>query len=265
MIWDDIPEYVEEEKQYRDQWEWNIPCLCGRLDRKVFHILWENKSLHKPYHLVQCNQCGLVYHDPRQTWERIMKVYQMPWAEKKYFQKHQREYYRIRHQETLSLLQSHIDIETRSLFDIGCGGGTQLLAAMERGLRVMGNEINKYSCQHLRTDYGLDVHYCPTKDLVIPNAFDLITITDYIEHTYTPKEDLKWAYDHLNTGGLLYLETLYLDSPAHKQGKEPWWYFGYGHVYYFTSAQLKKLLLDLGFDIIFETKKWTLIQLIGRK
>jgi hypothetical protein len=93
---------------------------------------------------------------------------------------------------------------------------------------------------------------------------DIVINFDYLEHTYTPFEDLGRCLDLLKPGGFMHLRTLYLDCPAHKNNGEAWNLFGNGHFYFFTVDVLKAMVEKSGFEII-HTRTDELISVYARK
>ena len=97
---------------------------------------------------------------------------------------------------------------------------------------------------------GFEAKHGFTTELELPKQyFDIVINFDYLEHSYTPKEDLQICHEILKPGGLLYLKTLYLDCPQHKEKGAAWGLFGSGHFHYFTWPVLKKMIESVGFSI----------------
>jgi len=137
----------------------------------------------------------------------------------------------------------------KRVYDMGCGAGTVMMAAKEEGLEAWGNDVNKAAVEML-SEMGFNVQHGFTEELELPSEyFEIVMNFDYLEHSYTPLEDLKVCHRILKPGGLMYLKTLYLDCPSHREKGEAWQLFGSGHFYYFSMSVLKRMIESVGFKI----------------
>lgn len=249
----------------KGEWEEDSPCNhCGSKETRPY-LTNENKEWYgRVFELVQCPNCYLVYANPRPSFDSILNFcLNSDWSEQMRIRKLKRRKVREFHRSVIKDALRY-NKDARSLFDIGTGAGTILLEAREMGLKVAGNDINRASCRWLNGE-GIKTYNIPTNDLEIEDKFDIITMLDYIEHTYTPFDDLKWAYKHLNDDGILYLETLYLNCPTHKGMGKSWHLFGEGHFYYYYEFVLVNMICHAGFTVIEETLRPSVIQIIARK
>lgn len=199
------------------------------------------------YNLVRCEKCGLVYNSPRPTEEYAMaevsKAGEM-FYERKLNRPNVQQIHE-RHAKQI-LLQKP---DARTVFDVAFGAGTLLHAFRNLGLEASGNEINDFACQKLR-DQGFEVFNLSTRRLNLHERFDIITMLDYLEHTYTPFDDLLKAHDMLNPNGILHLKTLFLGCRSHILKGELWQLFGKGHFYFYLPSVLSGMVENAGFEII---------------
>lgn len=244
---------------------------CGNnkttLYLKTFDTIYKYDNKEYPYILVECNNCHLVYVNPRPNENDIYKSYGKLNDRNKnlYERKLNRSNAESVHHIVVKDAMNYLDMKNPSLFDMGFGAGTVLTEARKLGLTdVSGNEINTYSCNKL-TEQNIKVYNVPTNRLVLDRTFDTITMLDYIEHTYTPMEDLKWCYDHLKNNEILTLKTLYLNCPNHIEQKDKWNLFGAGHHYFYYQKVLEDMVKDSGFEIIDTRLSKAIIRLILRK
>ena len=108
----------------------------------------------------------------------------------------------------------------------------------------------------MREDLGLDVYMGNIGDMPFKdNSIDIIFMNDFIEHTYHPQDDLKAAARYLNSGGLLFLETFYLDSDRFEQLGTDWNMLTWPHIYHFSRTTLAQMVTNAGLTISEENPK----------
>ena len=251
------------------EWQRNIdwetpPCnYCG-CDAPDFYLETPDKRFHgKPLRLVKCPECGLIYASPRPTTESYIKVYRTLWAEETRRFKYLRPGVEGWHRDVI-LRAKKYKPDARTLFDVGTGAGTVLIAGRRLGLRVAGNDLNKPAVDWLR-ERGYNVYNEPTKDIVVNEQYDLVTCLDYIEHTNTPLEDLKWIRAHLKGGGVMYLKTMYLDSEVYRREGAAWSLLSGFHTHYFYKDVLLSMVRDAGLVTVWTQLDPEIIHLIARK
>lgn len=220
----------------------------------------------RPLRLEQCSGCGLVYASPRPLAEDLYVGYMSAndKAEELFFRKRARAGILEGHGKIIDEAAAYLDRAPKTLFDMGCGAGTILLAARERGIEAEGNDVNRFSIDHLKGE-GFNAHFGFTDQVDLPEGrFDIVTNLDYLEHTYQPMDDLHRCARMLAPGGVLYLKTLYLDCPRHKEMGPGWNLFGPGHFHFFPAETLRAMVLDAGLEIV-KVKTVGLITIIARK
>jgi 2-polyprenyl-3-methyl-5-hydroxy-6-metoxy-1,4-benzoquinol methylase len=112
---------------------------------------------------------------------------------------------------------------------------------------------------------GFEVNCATTNELEIPShKYEIVMMLDYLEHTYTPMEDLNFAFTILSDDGVLLLKTLYLGCPDHKKLKEKWKLLGADHFHFFFPSVLKKMIEAAGFEIV-DQKLGQLIHFVAKK
>ena len=233
-----------------------VSCnLCGSLETRLLFrtsdLQLKNEGV---FNLVQCQQCGLVYLNPRPTKASIARYYQHyhdrstndAWLERRQLEK-LREVERYR--------------EAGRLLDVGCGKGSFLRAARDRGWRCFGVEISPQASNDARR-MGLDVTTGGFEYVDYPdNFFDVITMYHVLEHLHDPREALGKAYQLLKSGGLLVVAVPNFDSLQAKIFRQRWYHLDAPrHLYHFTPRTLKMLLHDeAGFKVL-ETRWFSVEQ-----
>jgi len=248
-----------------ETWERNIPCNnCGATNTIPYmdaHV--KNWYDNEPLKLVQCVKCDLVYPDPRPPFTRILRIMEGDFGEKVFRRKEGRRgaASKFIDKRLSAILKFKEDAET--LFDVGYGAGLYLMAGKRMGLHCYGNEINSFSVEEM-TRRGFIVYQKPTCDLWMDKDMDVILCHDNIEHTYTPRQDLRWMGTHQKSGGILNIRTLYLGCPRHVAHGEQWNLFGAAHFHYYFPHVLVNMIQDAGYNII-RKHEGNLIDIIARR
>lgn len=95
------------------------------------------------------------------------------------------------------------------VLDIGCGDGTNAKRIKKLGFDVFGVDISKQAVKKAQENgikakvVDLNTQKLPFED----NHFDVVWLTDVIEHVFWPDELLSEIYRVLKKGGYLYLTT----------------------------------------------------------
>ncbi len=100
------------------------------------------------------------------------------------------------------------DLSKASFLDVGCGMGAGLIAARNLGMDVLGFEPSASHARIASDVLGLPViadYFTPEK--LEGRTFDLIMLTQVIEHIYDPKPFIHALLSALRPGGILQIAT----------------------------------------------------------
>jgi SAM-dependent methyltransferase len=212
------------------------------------------------FHVVECVKCGLRFLNPRPTVAELDTIYPP-------------DYYsynmdsdpadlglalQLRHKvhgRRIRSLLSHLDNRPQiDLLDVGCGDGWMLYLfklADPKRIRTFGVDINEKVCAAARSR-GHTVYCGLFEDVQFDQQFDVINLSNVIEHVTDPVGVVKKAYASLRSGGILILET-----PNNQSWDARWFSDGaWGsyhiprHFTFFNPSTIQKLGATAGFDMV---------------
>ncbi|MEK7657178.1 MAG: class I SAM-dependent methyltransferase [Elusimicrobiota bacterium] len=137
-----------------------------------------------------------------------------------------------------------------TLLDVGCGAGTFLLQARERGWKVSGLDFN---AEHIRSAKAAGLEDVVAQDYrdyfkARAASYDAATLFDVLEHVPEPADMLERLRGVLKPGGRLALTLPDGERPLPWAGlREEWDYPPY-HYTRWTEASLRSVLARAGFE-----------------
>jgi 2-polyprenyl-3-methyl-5-hydroxy-6-metoxy-1,4-benzoquinol methylase len=225
--------------------------LCGNIRFRILETASDGVRT------VRCVDCGLIRLHPRPRFDAPAHYddqYYRPWIEEQ-------------GRPRALLWQQRVDFLARfarpgRLLDVGCGDGSFLAVAQQRGWRVTGTEVSRWAAGTLCDDKGLQVQEGDLTQFESWTArFDVVTMWHVLEHMERPLENLRAARRLLTENGTIVVAvpnagfTLFrLAYPFARL--RPLRYYTPGerelHLYHFTPATLRAMLEEAGFRVIFE-------------
>ena len=138
------------------------------------------------------------------------------------------------------------------LLDVGCAAGFFLDEARHRGWGVQGVELAPEMAAYARDRLDVPVRAMAFGDIEVePDAFDAITMWDYLEHSVDPTADLRQAALLLRSGGVLAVSTGDAGSVAARVFRSRWHLLTpRHHNYFFTRPSLERAFADAGFEVL---------------
>jgi len=136
----------------------------------------------------------------------------------------------------------------KSILDIATGNGYLLDVAKEMGFKdCYGLELSKSAAKIAAKKFPGNIFNCEASDLAkkTKKQFDVITLTDIVEHLPNIKKDFGAIQSRLKKGGLLIITTPNTDSITRKISPKKWYQYKFEHVIYFNKKSIKFLLSDL--------------------
>lgn len=137
------------------------------------------------------------------------------------------------------------------LLEIGCWVGFLLDEARSRGWTVQGVEPSRFAARHAREVLGLDVANQDLLSAALPlESYDAVVLGDVLEHLTDPAAALRRLSSLLAPAGVLVLILPDAGSRLARLMGARWWSVIPTHVQYFTRASLRRLLADLGWEVM---------------
>jgi 2-polyprenyl-3-methyl-5-hydroxy-6-metoxy-1,4-benzoquinol methylase len=149
---------------------------------------------------------------------------------------------RARQLELLEGIQRHAP--GRKLLDVGCGDGQLLETAGDAGWDAMGVDLSEAAidlCQKRGLNATCTDFFSDSLD---EERFDVIVMSELIEHVPEPQRFMKRAAELLRPGGILYLTTPNFGSLARRALGESWSVVHPEHIGYFEKATLRAMACD---------------------
>ncbi len=231
--------------------------LCGSAEALPLYTLRDTfHHISGEFVLRRCTNCGLMYLSPRPTPAGILTYYPegytnyrpavederlgvMRWMRRRKLTKRRR------------LIEKHSSMTPGRLLDVGCSTGLFLHEMDLAGWDVVGVEPVAHAVAYARQRFGLRVFEGMfLSELPFSGRFDVITLWDVLEHTFSPLAVLQKAASILRPGGVIALSVPNWHSlirwifKQHWQGLDP-----PRHLYVFTRKTLTAMLSKAGFNV----------------
>jgi 2-polyprenyl-3-methyl-5-hydroxy-6-metoxy-1,4-benzoquinol methylase len=177
--------------------------------------------------VVQCQDCGLCFTNPRPTVRSIAQFYPDDYRPHQMRKRGARpRWLRWPHwwpagENYRKVLPVH---GRGRLLDFGCGGGSYLQRMQSQGWEVTGLDFSASTVARLRSELGLTVlaGTLPHPDLREPETFDVITMWQSLEHVHEPMKVLRAAHRLLAPGGKLVVAVPNVDSLPFRWFGQAW-------------------------------------------
>ncbi|MDI6752203.1 MAG: class I SAM-dependent methyltransferase [bacterium] len=151
----------------------------------------------------------------------------------------------------LFLLKRYIEPKGKKLLDIGTGKGYFLEIAQRLGFEIYGVEPSGYCSKTAQKKFGENILCGKIEDAKYGDErFDVITMTDLIEHISSPRSFLKEVNRVLKKDGVLLLTTPNFDSFTRKLLGKDWFQYKYEHIVYYNKKSIFYLLEKEGFKVL---------------
>jgi SAM-dependent methyltransferase len=217
--------------------------LCGSTRQTVIYQTPDRRYFpDELFTVVECDECGLGFVNPRPSAAEMGKYYPSDYYEKSFAEN--REYHQKRYAREARYLR---EIEERGgqyrLLDVGCANGDFPRFMAKRGWRVEGVEVSS-SSRPIR-DFPVYAEAFP--DIPIDTStYDAVTAWAVLEHVHHPMTYFQKAARVLKPGGLFVFLVTNFDSLASRHlfcEDVP------RHLFFFTRETVRQYLGQAGLSL----------------
>jgi SAM-dependent methyltransferase len=133
------------------------------------------------------------------------------------------------------------------LLDIGCNEGRGLKIYSRNGFQAEGLELNETAARVARGG-GFIVHTCPLQEFQPSHLYDVVVLSNVLEHSLNPREMLADVRRILKGDGQVWISCPNNQSWQRKVLGRNWanWHVPF-HIVHFSPYTLKRVLIDSGF------------------
>ncbi len=251
-----------------------IPCLlCTNTDTEELAICYDTQ-LHvdtRPFHLVRCRKCGLVYLNPQPEPEELSRYYTSDYPsyilDNPLFGKSPtfdalRKIKRAISPKKDAAPNARIAPEkdsaqsSKTVLDFGCGSGRHLLQLKKQhpSWKLYGVDIGTNAeVRHIGTETEIAIFVGTNEQLwkrFPPKSFDLIIMEHVLEHLNDPKDVLIHLRTLLKDTGEIHIEVPNIDTVKFKIfGKHFSNIDAPRHLYHFSPSTLETLCVQSGLRV----------------
>lgn len=244
--WDELRRKLKEE--YLSSKREAIDCpLCSSQDYAVWHEDY--------FRVVKCDKCGLHYTNPRTACGELTAQYSSidySHGPLGYLFHPENEFWPQQMEEFQRAVRRLKKVKPKGkLLDIGCLFGGLLLAARAKGYEVSGVEVSHQAVEYASKKFGLNIFGGTIFEANFPgSAFDIITMTDVLDHVPKPLMVLQEVHRILKPGGVALIQAPDFESHRFRTMGTGAPEILPGHLVYFTRSTMAAALEKSGFRSI---------------
>lgn len=236
----------------------HISCIfCKTGNRKV--VITENG-----FNGIQCNNCNLIYINPRPNLEDIINLYGHDNAHASADSHISFSYAKTLYtKHTLTIINKYVN---GSILEIGAGAGYFLKEAQRQNFEVYAIEFNKIQAEFIKKEHSIPCELSALSNETFgTRKFDIIYHCDVLSHFYEPIIEFKNINQKLNPNGYVIFETGNLGD-VKKTYFKYYSKFQYpDHLFFFSEKNIRSLLAETGFELVKIYRYSILQQLLFKK
>ncbi|MCL6461058.1 MAG: class I SAM-dependent methyltransferase [Flavobacterium micromati] len=207
----------------------------------------------------QCADCKLVFLNPRVDLEELKNYYTshyLPYRGSEAWGKFEKlvggSQRKLDSKRVKLVKETQIITAESLILDVGCGKPSFLKACQQKlNCRTMGIDFSDEGWKDQPTGFeGLDLQVAEIKDLPGNLQPDVITMWHYLEHDYTPLENLSYLRTISKPATKIIIEIPNFDSTSRKKYGENWagWHTP-RHISLFSPNNIELLLNKSGWKV----------------
>lgn len=213
------------------------------------------------FELIDCRPCGFRHIIPIPTPEELEEIYREEYysLEKPlYLERHRQdlEWWNLVYSERYAIFEELLPRDRRRILDVGSGPGYFLLHGKQRGWWTLGVEPSRQAAAHSRA-LGLEIAEVFLNEATAASLgrFDVVHLSEVLEHIPHPRALLKLVAGLLDPGGLVCVLVPNDYNPLQQVLREacdfdPWWVAPPHHINYFDFPSLQRLFESAGLEVV---------------
>ncbi len=230
----------------------NCP-VCGKNNFKKVAAETQEEGRKRKMRLLQCLECQLLFaEDYLEDRKHLYGKNYAAWGadalqEEPQIGRAKREAFRCQ----LKILLKYVQPAGKKFLDVGTGNGYMIESAKEAGFEVWGTEISPSAAAIASKKFPGQIFEGKLESADYPdNFFDVICLTDVLEHLPNPLETVREIGRTLKPDGHLFLISPNTDSIWRMLLRKRWFQYKYEHVCYFNRTSLDYLLENSGLELL---------------
>jgi 2-polyprenyl-3-methyl-5-hydroxy-6-metoxy-1,4-benzoquinol methylase len=207
----------------------------------------------------QCAECQLVFLNPRVNFDELQHYYTsyyLPYRGAKAWGKFEKlvevSQQKLDIQRVKRVKDNHNIAAESLILDVGCGKPSFLKTCQQKlNCKTMGIDFSDEGWKDQPAQFeGLDLQVAEIKDLSSNLQPDVITMWHYLEHDYSPLENLTYLKRIAKPSTTLIIEIPNFDSTSRKKYGENWagWHTP-RHLSLFSPTNIELLLNKSGWNV----------------
>ena len=154
-------------------------------------------------------------------------------------------------------IKNFVNLFGKRILDVGTGNGYLLEALRELGCNSYGTEISSHSARISEEKFPGKIFKGELKDADYEAGFfDVIFLTDVLEHLSNPSGTILEINRILKRGGFIFIISPNSGSITRKILGKKWFQYKYEHIFYFNKKSLENILDKNGFDLSKFKNNW---------
>jgi len=212
------------------------------------------------FDIIDCLACGYAHATPMPSEKELEEIYRHEYytEEKPLYIEHfveDLEWWNLAYGDRYDTLESALPADRRRILDIGSGPGYFLKHGKDRGWQTLGIEPSLRAAAHSK-ELGLEIieDFLNEELATQLGQFDVVHMSEVLEHIPNPLELLRIARDLLAPGGMLCVVVPNDYSPFQKALRtasdfQPWWVAAPHHLNYFNFETAAALVTKVNFEV----------------
>lgn len=229
-----------------------------------------------PYQIQKCTHCGLEQTSPLPNQEEMNKLYEQFYnfsgeSNTRYTQLRSKFINSFLYRFWLAIdgdISFHLTNGSGKLLDVGCNEGRGLEFYQSHGFSAEGLELNSKAAGVARSK-GFTVHGSTLEGYTTENKYDIVVLSNVLEHSLNPGEMLQHIHRLLNTNGQVWISCPNSRSWLRSAFGRYWinWHVPF-HVAHFSSDTLQEILKKSQFEVVNQRQEtpalWVAHSIIAR-